>query len=150
MKPVNQTIFSSKDDPSIKGNCLTACVASLLEMNIEDVPYWAGMPDHEWGENFWNFIDNHAIRCGWGAYYVGEKMKLPEDSEEEFWNKVKKICSGIDGYYIVCGTSPRGFTAGHAVIYKDGKLAHDPHPSRDGVSKIWSAYLIEKGERPLD
>ena len=34
----------------------------------------------------------------------------------------------------VAGPSPRGVL--HQVLYRDGRLWHDPHPSRDGVLEI--------------
>lgn len=37
MKPVYQTIVSA---PGVVGNCWVACIASLLEISIEDVPHF--------------------------------------------------------------------------------------------------------------
>ncbi|WP_282638114.1 hypothetical protein [Sphingobacterium thalpophilum] len=39
---------------------------------------------------------------------------------------------GFNGYYFVTGKSPRG-DFNHIVIYKDGKMVHDPHPSGAGI-----------------
>jgi len=39
------------------------------------------------------------------------------------------------GYSLVSGKSPRGDFA-HVVIYKNGKLFHDPHPSGTGVETV--------------
>lgn len=49
------------------------------------------------------------------------------------------------GPYIQTGVSPRGDgELRHAVIYKDGHLVHDPHPSGDGILMLESAYRIER------
>lgn len=139
MKPIDQKLFSSDEEPG-RGDCLTAAVASLLELPYESVPYWSGMPQNEWGLNFVDFLRKS------GYEYVGTKSKLPDDSNEVYWEKVANVCKGVNGYYVVAGTSARGWARGHAVVYKDGKLAHDPHPSRVGVEKIWYCYLIERKE----
>lgn len=50
----------------------------------------------------------------------------------------------FEGFYLVSGISPRG--VGHMVVYRDGALAHDPHPSREGLTEItWTRILV-----PLD
>ncbi len=40
MKPVDQTTFGHPG-----GNCFSACVASLLEMSVDQVPYFMGHDD---------------------------------------------------------------------------------------------------------
>jgi hypothetical protein len=142
MIPIDQQKFSSHTDSTKKGDCLSACIASIFEIPLETVPLWSAMPVQDWGENFRDFIESS------GYEWVGEKFysqaARAQYTESEFWDKVKAISPGVDGYYVISGTSPRGFQAGHAVIYKDGKLAHDPHPSREGVGYIWAVYLIHK------
>jgi hypothetical protein len=46
-----------------------------------------------------------------------------------------------ENYVLVIGKSPRGVS--HVVLYQNGKMIHDPHPSRAGVITItWSAVLV--------
>ena len=43
-------------------------------------------------------------------------------------------------FYVACGQSSRG--VGHAVVYRAGALAHDPHPSDEGVAAVeWTWHL---------
>jgi hypothetical protein len=42
-------------------------------------------------------------------------------------------------YLIASGKSPRGFS--HAVIWKNGVMVHDPHPSQDGLVGEPSYYI---------
>lgn len=42
MKPIDQTTFGVPG-----GNCFSACVASLLELSIDDVPYFMGDCDED-------------------------------------------------------------------------------------------------------
>lgn len=124
MRPVMQTLFHDKDG---SGNCFEACVASLFEMGLEDIP---NFHKDNWFLDFWNWLKIKGY-TSYGALYK-------ED--------VKSYIGGVDGYYIVCGESPRGkhIKGGHAVVYKDGKLIHDPHPDGTGLASIKYIMSIEK------
>jgi hypothetical protein len=127
MKPVDQTKFGMP-----AGNCLAACVASVLEMPLADVPAFDGTsrPDDNWWLEFQDWL--HAR----GMFAVELKLEgrpsicLPERSV----------------YVILTGKSPRGDFA-HAVVGRsDGdvfRLAHDPHPSRAGIvgNPTWVMFL---------
>lgn len=102
MKPVLQTKFG-KD-----GNCLCACIASLLEINIESIPN----PKHDdWQEemNRW-LIDNH------GVYLLSAILNKDAYLPSAFKN----------GYVIGCGKSHNNLM--HAVICYDNRIIHDPLP----------------------
>lgn len=108
MKPIDQT----RTDPS-EGNCLAACVASLLHLDSEDLPTFPDTP--AWWDEFIAWLRPfgfYAARWGPGA---SEDVIPP-------------------GYAIASGESPRYLTLLHAVVYLDGKLAHDPHPDRAGIA----------------
>jgi hypothetical protein len=132
MKPVMQTRFSAKDG-SVKGNCFTACVASLLELTMEEMPDLNAdkLQDGSWIHPFWELITNHGLE------YYGTGTPNRHGSVKDY--------HGVDGYVIVCGKSPREWVkAGHAVVYLNGDLIHDPHPSGEGLVEVESWLLIEK------
>lgn len=124
MKPVDQTV-----DGYPNGNCFAACVASLLEMSIEEMPSIEGKRFYSvWPE--WLALHGLGmvdIPAGGGIY--------------------------IAGYCIASGDSPRvafveaGRRTQHAVVCKDMSLIHDPHPSRkflDGSVKEFTVlYPLE-------
>lgn len=116
MIPVYQTKFHSQ---TTKGNCLAACIASLLELDIEKVPHFEDM-DEEWLEELINFLDS----CG--------KLLLILYNEEDFKEHFS-IDKLEDLYYIAVGKSPRDLSIRHSVIFKNGNLAHDPHYSGDSI-----------------
>jgi len=105
MKPVYQTKFGERS-----GNCLSACLASLLEIPLEDIPDFGWHSD--WYEKFTDFMKKFNLQ--------------PLDVDLENGGDWRP-----DGYYIVNGHSQRGIM--HSVIYKGDTLVHDPYPDGVGV-----------------
>lgn len=136
MIPIMQTKFTN-EDRSVRGNCMAACVASLIEVSIGEIPAWEDMgSDGSWGDSFNRFLEEHG--------YSHEGMIVQIDFSVDWWSALLEMCLGIDGYFIVGGESPRPqSTTGHAVIFKDGAMVHDPHPSGTGILTIKEVYMIE-------
>lgn len=110
MIPIDQTIMRGTEGP-VRGNCLQACVASVLELPLDDVPHFAMSPD-------WLLdMDRFLARFGLGVLLV----RAGAD-----WNFYADELP-----YLVAGKSPRGDWL-HSVIFAGGKMIHDPHPSREG------------------
>jgi hypothetical protein len=120
MKFVDQTTFGEKN-----GNCFSACVASILELPIEDVPIFVEVKNW-WGE----FLSWLKPR---GYYALCYHLK---DCDK----------SVLDDYEIniLSGKSPRGDFL-HAVVANGSKILHDPHPSRDGIGELSDFIIIVKG-----
>lgn len=105
---VHQTTFGKG-----KGNCFTACIASLLELPIEAVPFFCGKDNWRKATDEWL-----APR---GYFYLD--VSLPGDMRDdlaEYW-----------GYHVISGKSSRGLQ--HSVIGYRGKMIFDPHPSGEGL-----------------
>lgn len=119
MIPVRQTVFVHE---SGKGNCMSACIASILELPLNEVI--DSSSDEVRKKGFWNPI------CDWledRNYYI--KYKAEGDIDL------------IGNYSIGIGPSPRGDFK-HAVVCKNGIMVFDPHPSDDGLRKIEKHLLI--------
>lgn len=113
MTPHRQTYFyGGNEDGVTRGNCWQTCIASVLDLPLETVPHFVDI-DEQGGEDWWF----HTIR--W-LRERGLELYVSEDHLD------------TGEYYLVTGKSPRG-DFHHVVVYKDGKLAHDPHPSDKGV-----------------
>lgn len=110
MKPLIQTKLHNP--PHQNGNCMAACLASLLEIEITDVPKFEDEHEKEWYFSVLKWLSSLG-------YY------LVYWEEEIHW----------DGYHIAIGPSPRG-NFSHCVIYKGKQMVHDPHPSGDGLLSI--------------
>lgn len=117
MIPVDQTIFTVPG-----GNCLSACVASILHLNVQDVPPFCDKEDWLGAMNEW--LHERGL---WAMCFFYNPDVVPR------------------GYWILGGKSPRGDFL-HAVVCKDREMVHDPHPSRDGVETRVDCTLI----MPLD
>ena len=119
MKPIYQTIR----DPG-KGNCWAACIASLVEANIDDVPNFILDPDWFKATQEW------LAERGWGLI----QLKWPEEIYDWQWPNCLVIMSG---------RGPRGVR--HSVIcrlqmrnesgYAETHLVHDPYPGGSGLLK---------------
>jgi hypothetical protein len=96
---------------------MSACIASLLELPIADVPYFMGVegePDDLWKKRIRRWL---APRGLWFVHF-----ETPRGFKD--WPP---------GYYVLTGRSPRGM---HAVVAKGEKIVHDPNPSRDGLCSV--------------
>jgi hypothetical protein len=116
VKPVLQTILrGDSDEPTRRGNCLQAAVASVFEVPLEDVPHFVAE------EDWWGALER------WLAARNVEVLYLPAN---EFVNNSVRV--GRDAFYLVDGKSPRGEFF-HVVVWRGHEMVHDPHPSGDGL-----------------
>ena len=96
-----------------KGNCFEACLASILEKEVHEIPDIEKM-----GDNWIEIIK---------AYVAGFDWKMIVDSYSPF------ELNGCEDPYIVSGPSPRG-DFHHAVIHQKGELIFDPYPGGEGLA----------------
>jgi len=113
MKKIDQTKFAPE------GNCQSAVLAMLLDLPLEAIPnfFEQGKTDLEWWDAYHQFLEEQGF---WFVIFDGEHAE--------------PRAKYTKGFYEVSGPSSRGVE--HAVVYKDGQLWHDPHPSREGLLKV--------------
>lgn len=119
-----------------QGNCLAACVSSLIDLDINEVPNVEVLFDIE---NAVTLQDGEPL---WGVvlfeFLKSKGYTWRQATEEEIKNPPK-------GKPFLCIGESRNIPGvNHAVIYQDGKLFHDPNPFVKGISKIISLQVIEK------
>jgi hypothetical protein len=119
MIPVEQSITGDN------GDCLRACVASILELPISELP------------NFVEHEDMHAAATSWlaprGIAFLPMYFLNPDALQQTYF--------GFYDFCIVGGTSPRKDARGdhrrHAVVAKTlpwgVEILHDPHPDKSGL-----------------
>lgn len=119
-KRVDQTILAT--DPKRVGNCVSACVATYLDVPLETVPHFvehgSDLAGDDTDPNAWWWL-----LVGYLAAYGLWPVDLPDLAHAELGEMV-----------FASGPSPRGIA--HQVLYRDGVLWHDPHPSRDGILEV--------------
>lgn len=121
MKPVDQSIFKAPG-----GDCMAACVASILELPLEAVP---NPQSDEWYKE-------------WDAFLLPLNLRLIYfRPQEEGW--------APPGYSILAGKSPRG-DWDHAVVCYDGRIVHDPYPGRAGVTSVvdYAVFMVLDPSKP--
>ena len=132
--------FWTQTENGKHGNCLSACLASLLDLDLAIIPNFAN-----YGENWYLPFDAFLHSQGFesdGMFYFNGFSTIP--NLVRTWDDLLIQEKGFDGVFIVGGPSPRDSSISHAVLYKDNKLLHDPHPDRSGIQYIKYAYLITK------
>lgn len=118
MKPVFQTRISPVD-----GNCFQACLASIFELELGQVPYY---DTASWVSDYNAWLLQH-----YGLIMI---------NLFEGVNIIPPV------FCILSGQSPR-FACNHAVVGKGLKMVHDPHPSQDGVlgneKQVWIFLAVD-------
>ena len=112
MKPVFQTVFDS-----VKGNCLQASLASVLEVSLDEVPDLAERDD-------WYGMLNKWLRETYGV----EVVCIPVGG----WTP--------PGFHLTGGDGGRGME--HVVVGKDGEMIHNPYPRAGGLSEEKQHWLF--------
>ena len=139
MKPVFQTRFGQQ------GNCLAACVASILEVELEVVDF--SCFDHP-PDKWFDLFNEKLAKVGYGLLEL-----LPR--------RVGYLPA--TGHWIATGPSPRQDGYHSVVHYSDlsatqatpvprtglacnplaSRMVHDPHPSGKGIADIVArSYLV--------
>lgn len=119
MKPVEQTIFELP-----LANCVQACVAAVLELELDRVP---------------NFMERPGK--GWAKAFVAFLAKFDLSPLELDIKQSKDAGFQPTGYHLINGKGPRGVE--HAVVGLNGEMVHDPHPSKSGLvtEESWTVFV---------
>jgi hypothetical protein len=119
-------IYQTKWDKD-KGNCFQASIASLFELELNEVPDFCNEfkeYDKQWHEEFNKWLKRFGYCC---LTVVGSE-------------KVINLPELRDCYLLACVENKDGIN--HSVIYKNGKIVHDPNFWADEKYKIKQLDLI--------
>ena len=128
MKKVDQTIVDKGS-----GNCTTACLASLFEVGIDDLPNFITLGDG-WFQVFWDTLKEYSCEyhgTGW------------LESPDRHHGQILVESPNIDGFVIASVESRTFKDVGHSVIMNlKGLVVHDPNPN-----KLWQyVNILESGD----
>ena len=122
MKTITQTIVG------IQGNCMAACIASVLEIPIEAVPNYGHLED--WIDRFNDWIADANLRL---LNFRLNGQTVPKG-------------------YLIRALETDHETL-HAVVYRDGLEVWDPHPIPIRFTSYrddWTAFVILDPASPVN
>jgi hypothetical protein len=130
MKPVFQDKFRTATS---RGNCFSACVASILELELKDVPNWVEIGEQS--DQPWRILfETWCAKNGIGVVdinWVGKE--IPDIYTEAFM-----IANGI-GTRLFESELIR-----HSVVCQGKHVVHDPHPDGGGLTRIDGFTILFK------
>ena len=110
------------------GNCFSACLASVFELPIEEVPNFFTLAGHD-EATWWAAVRDWLRPRGFGIISL-----RPNTGTLVLF----------EGWLIVSGKSGRGLH--HATVWRSGAMVHDPHPDGSGIESPEDLDLLY----PLD
>ena len=120
MFKVDQTCFGGKDaPPADQGNCFQACVATVLQMPLEEAYDCRGPQEkgNHWFDDFCKWLEQYGLGC---LFFEHTKEK-------------PVVASAFPGLYIVeCQSNTLYQGELHVVVACDGEVIHDPNPHANG------------------
>ena len=124
MKFYQQTQMHDPDNDVI-GNCLRACIATVLQVDINEFPAFEQQPRYM-SEDWREVVDEYL------ALY-GKRMKfLPPTSLPS-------------GYSIISGRTNRfGGEVLHSCVAFNGVMVFDPHPTHAGLKDVRDYIVLEE------
>lgn len=118
MIPVTQTKRGGPDvPPEERGDCVDACLASILEVPISECPC---PHDGDWWEQMQAAVGQHGYR----VVYLGG---LPEDDSAEAleaWIGAVYWIAAVQSLSL--GSNADGSPVMHVVVMRGGEIVHDP------------------------
>ena len=126
MIPVEQTMTKIG-----VGNCFQACLASILEVTIDDVPNCEQVGDAGGTDTDLRWLNERNL----DVVVVDARVAKPRQR------------AAFSDYYIMGVRSPR-FDGLHAVVGRSGEMVWDPHPLRSmGIGEV-VAYIFLCAQAP--
>lgn len=111
MKPVFQTVIHRG-----LGDCFTAAIASLLELTLDEVPYFRVFDEEDWFIILCEFLEKHGYK---------------HDMCCDFFQVMNDEAYNVKGYAIALVPSKTFDNCMHSVIVnRSGLVVHDPNPNK--------------------
>jgi len=118
VKKVYQTRSGNRN-----GNCFQAAVASILELDLDEVPdFCNAYSNKDWWDEFVKWLNKRGITAD-----------VIEINSRQLKDQIYRNC-----YLLVAGKVEGVW---HQVVYRNGKMVHDPNPLH---KKLKPGYLVPK------
>lgn len=134
MKPVTQTRTGVP-----QGNCTEACIASVLEVPLEEVPdLYDATTDTGHDPERWTQLRQWLRERGFLWMFADFKARdLPLRFVDHWQFAPDDFLTQIDwdtSHYFFCGPNPDGLP--HCVVAQGGQVVWDPNPFRRGITAV--------------
>ncbi len=129
MFKVYQTRFGGKDSPVYgQGNCFQACVATVLQIPLEEAFNHASYTDDEWFAEFNKWLEQYDLGC----IFIEMSEEKPVGTT---------IIQGIHIAELKSETLYHGVS--HAVVMRGHfELFHDPNPNAKELGDLQGVYVF--------
>lgn len=118
MRPVTQSKRGGPNErPEERGDCFTACLASILEVDLADVP----VPHVD---DWWDVAQDAVRQHGYRLVYIGGDETTGTGAELGEWLGPVYWIAGVPSLNL--GTYQDGRPVGHVVVMRGPELVHDP------------------------
>lgn len=131
-------VFQDKID-----NCFQACVASILDLPLLDVPHFQegvmALSDHRWTQERWDAVVRFAAEHRHQAFWLDPDL----DSDKPLIPHLHRS----ELFYLATGKSALG-KFGHCVVWHKGQMVHDPRRGGSGIDGepwLYIAFELYKG-----
>ena len=114
--------FRHDPDNGIYGDCQRAVIASLLDLELSDVPHFG--EDNPDAMEFHDRIDAFLNARGLARFTIAMQGDLEQILLSMSVNNERTV-------YTLAGRSPRG--TNHCVVCRGGKIICDPHPDGGAI-----------------
>lgn len=137
MKPVFQRVTDHDPINGQIGDCFRAATASILEMNLDEVPHFAERckPDFD-PDCFWRLVGEWLGVRGVELLVCG-----PVPAAE-----LRSLGLASRYHFVFGRCSHRGTLIGHALVGLDGVVVHDPDHTKPKLVNGFEAfgYLVDR------
>jgi hypothetical protein len=111
-----------------KGNCFQACLASIFELPITDIPDWNANGEGRWLDQYDIWLAERGLAMA-EVYINGNPYRDFPKNYDLLW---------IGGF-----KSPRLVRGEHAVVMRNHEVVWDPHPQREmGLGPLLSCIFF--------
>jgi len=144
VKRIRQAIMASKDDRP-RGDCFAACLASVLERPLEEVPHFVEL-EEQVGYYFVDLANGWLRKQGYPFQILYHNWRVGEDPIRYYVLRKRqweKVGIHLPGYWLM-GVESKNFPGSHhVVVAREDRIVWDPSPRFGDPTYDRRPYLFD-------